>query len=207
MSVFDTLLNTVRMNDDFDDDFYDEEEDIEEEEKRSEPKQKTNSRFSRKIEDSEPDEFDDLDDLEDLEDDEPVKEKRKRFGRERNTRQERTETASASSERNSSKITPMKKAGTAAMEVCVIKPTSMEETEEIVDTLRDNCTVVLNLEGHDVETAQRFIDFVSGASYAIDGTLRMISSYIFIITPYGVEITGDIQDIIGEAAPNIRTEF
>ncbi len=93
------------------------------------------------------------------------------------------------------------------MEVCVIKPTSMEETKEIVDTLRDNCTVVLNLEGLDVETAQRIIDFVSGASYAIDGALRMVSSYIFIVTPDGVEITGDIQDILGDAAPNIRTEF
>ncbi|MDO4617004.1 MAG: cell division protein SepF [Lachnospiraceae bacterium] len=204
MSVFDNLLNTVRLNDDYDEDFYDEEDEFREEKKDSKKESKTNSRFSRKIDNDDPDDFDDFDDFTD---DEPVKEKKKRFGKEKTkaSKQEKTEAPSYSGGR--SKITPIKKAGTAVMEVVVIKPTSMEETEEIVDTLRDNCTVVLNLEGHDVETAQRFIDFVSGASYAIDGTLRMISSYIFIITPYGVEITGDIQDIIGEAAPNIRTEF
>ncbi len=206
MSVFDNLLNSVRLNDDYDDDFYDSDDEFEDEKEEKEEKKSSrlNSRFSRKIDDSEPDDFDDFDD----EEDEPVKEKKKRFGREKASKtqqEERIEPETRSA--RSSKITPIKKAGTETMEVCVIKPTSMEETEEIVDTLRDNCTVVLNLEGHDVETAQRFIDFVSGASYAIDGTLRMISSYIFIITPYGVEITGDIQDIIGETAPNIRTEF
>ena len=37
------------------------------------------------------------------------------------------------------------------MEVCVIKPTSMEDTREIADTLVDNSTVILNLEGIDVD--------------------------------------------------------
>lgn len=45
------------------------------------------------------------------------------------------------------------------MEVCVIKPSSMEDTREIADTLVDNSTVILNLEGIDVELAQRIIDF------------------------------------------------
>lgn len=193
MSVFDRLLNTVRLNDDYDDDFYDEEEELDEAEYEKEPK--VNSRFSKKIDN----------DLDDLDEEETEKPKKKKFGKEKTAKAEKPERSAYST--RSSKITPIKKAGTTDMEVCVIKPTSMEETKEIVDTLRDNCTVVLNLEGMDVETAQRIIDFVSGASYAIDGTLRMVSSFIFIITPYGVEITGDIQDLLGEAAPNIRTEF
>ena len=45
------------------------------------------------------------------------------------------------------------------MEVCVIKPRSMEDTREITDTLLANCTVVLNMEGLDVDIAQRIIDF------------------------------------------------
>ena len=58
------------------------------------------------------------------------------------------------------------------MEVCVIKPASMEDTREIADTLVDNSTVVLNLEGMDVELAQRIIDFTSGACYSLGGSCR-----------------------------------
>ena len=57
------------------------------------------------------------------------------------------------------------------MEVCVIKPTTMEEAREIADTLVDNSTVILNLEGIDVELAQRIIDFTSGACYSLGGSL------------------------------------
>jgi len=85
------------------------------------------------------------------------------------------------------------------MEVCVIKPTSMEETREITDTLRANRTVVLNMEGVDVNLAQRIIDYASGTCYAIQGNLQKISNYIFIITPRSVEISGDFSELMGGA--------
>lgn len=83
-----------------------------------------------------------------------------------------------------------------SMEVCVIKPTSVEEAREITETLLANRTVVLNLEGLDVDIAQRIIDFTSGSCFAIDGNLQKISHYIFIITPSTVDISGDFQEII-----------
>ena len=82
------------------------------------------------------------------------------------------------------------------MEVCVIKPTSIEEAREITETLLENRTVILNLEGLDVEIAQRIIDFTSGSCYAIHGNLQKISHYIFIITPASVDISGDFQEIL-----------
>lgn len=97
------------------------------------------------------------------------------------------------------KVTPMrpaKKAGLNGMEVCVIKPTSVEEAREITETLLANRTVVLNLEGLDVEIAQRIIDFTSGSCFAISGNLQKISHYIFIITPASVDISGDFQEIL-----------
>ena len=95
------------------------------------------------------------------------------------------------------------------MEVCVIKPASMEDTREIADTLLAGCTVVLNLEGIDVDIAQRIIDFCCGACYCMSGCLQKVSSYIFILTPSSVEISGDIQDILSGAfdLPNIRTDY
>jgi cell division inhibitor SepF len=97
------------------------------------------------------------------------------------------------------KITPMKPArrtGGAGMEVCVIKPQNIEDAREITETLLANMAVVLNLEGLDVEIAQRIIDFASGSTYAISGNLQKISNYIFIITPASVDISGDFQEIL-----------
>lgn len=97
------------------------------------------------------------------------------------------------------KVTPMrpsKKQAGAGMEVCVIKPTGFEDSREITDTLLNNRTVVLNVEGLDVDVAQRIIDFASGSCYAIDGNLQKISNYIFIITPASVDISGDFQSLV-----------
>lgn len=85
------------------------------------------------------------------------------------------------------------------MELCVIRPTTIEDGREITDTLLDNRAVVLNLEGLDVDIAQRIIDFTSGSCYAISGNLQKISHFIFIITPASVEISGDFQDVLSGA--------
>jgi len=101
------------------------------------------------------------------------------------------------------KVTPMrpsKKIGDNGMEVCVIKPTSVEDAREITETLLAGRTVVLNLEGLDVDIAQRIIDFTSGSCFAISGNLQKISHYIFIITPASVDISGDFQEILTGAS-------
>jgi len=100
------------------------------------------------------------------------------------------------------KVTPIRQTVTrkmpgSGMEVCVIKPTSVEDAREITETLLANRTVVLNLEGLDVDVAQRIIDFTSGSCFAISGNLQKISHYIFIITPSSVDVSGDFQDIFG----------
>lgn len=97
-----------------------------------------------------------------------------------------------------SRLTPVrsKKVVGSGMEVCVIKPTSVEDAREITETLLANRTVVLNMEGLDVDIAQRIIDFTSGSCYAISGNLQKISHYIFIITPASVDISGDFQEIL-----------
>jgi len=116
--------------------------------------------------------------------------------------QEAQEAAEEKQKRTLPKVTPMrqsKKVGIGGMEVCVIKPTSVEDAREITETLLANRTVVLNLEGLDVEIAQRIIDFTSGSCFAISGNLQKISHYIFIITPASVDISGDFQEIIGSS--------
>lgn len=107
--------------------------------------------------------------------------------------------ADESVKKPSPKVTPMrqmKKMPGTGMEVCVIKPTTVEDAREITETLLANRTVVLNLEGLDVDIAQRIIDFTSGSCFAISGNLQKISHYIFIITPASVDISGDFQEIL-----------
>ena len=84
----------------------------------------------------------------------------------------------------------------ASQEVCIFKPTSIEDAREITETLLQGKAVVINFEGLHVELSQRIIDFISGSCYALDGNLQKISNYIFIATPDSVDISGDFQDLV-----------
>lgn len=147
------------------------------------------------------DEYYDDDYLDDGEDDEPVVQ-RKAPARPKEDAYDGAPKKQAAVPGNN-KITPIKQpsarrmSNSSGMEVCVIKPTSVEDAREITETLLANRTVVLNLEGLDVDIAQRIIDFTSGSCFAINGNLQKISHYIFIITPASVDISGDFQDIFG----------
>jgi len=99
----------------------------------------------------------------------------------------------------SSKVVPMKR----AMEVSLIKPTSIEDAREICDYLLAGKAVVLNMEGIHMEVAQRIIDFTSGATYSMNGNLQKISSYIFIATPESVELSGDFQDLLNNGSLDV----
>ncbi len=130
-------------------------------------------------------------------DDEPIEEIPKKMSVLKETSQDMEEDKPVV-KKAAPKVTPMrqtKKTGNG-MEVCVIKPTSIEDAREITETLLANRTVVLNLEGLDVDIAQRIIDFTSGSCFAISGNLQKISHYIFIITPAIVDISGDFQEIL-----------
>ena len=69
------------------------------------------------------------------------------------------------------KVVPMRR----SMEVTMIKPTSMEDSRDICDYLLAGKAVVLNMEGIHTETAQRIIDFTSGATYSMNGNLQKLS--------------------------------
>ena len=203
MSVLDKFLDAIRLNDDFDDD----DEFFDDDELEALEDEKPKHRFFKKLED-------DLDDEGDEEETyvKPAKKIHTADLKQPSASAAKTAKQQPKTVPSSSKITPMRnrKPGTGNnMEVCVIKPSSMEDTRDIADTLIDRCTVVLNLEGIDVDVAQRIIDFSSGACYSIGGSLQKISSYIFILTPANVEISGDFQEILSGAfdVPSVRNNF
>lgn len=194
MAIFDKFLNAIRLNDDYDEEdeeFYDDEEEDFDDEEIEEPKPRKSSRFTSRMSHKN-----------------EVPNEAPKPEREEKPAQSYRQVKPV---RNNSKVTSIKRknASSNVMEVCVIKPTKVEDYREIADTLLSGCTVILNLEGLDVELAQRIIDFSSGSCYAINGSLQKVSSYIFTLTPNGVEISGDIQDILGTASNNttMRNSF
>ena len=82
------------------------------------------------------------------------------------------------------------------VEVYVIKPQDFAEAQTAADLLKEGRTVVINLEGVELTVAQRSIDFVGGATYAINGSLQAVSNNIFIAAPDSIEVSGDLKSEI-----------
>ena len=80
------------------------------------------------------------------------------------------------------------------MHVVIFKPESFTDVTAIADELNDKKTVVLNLESCEREVSRRIIDFLTGAVYAVDGSIQKIADRIFLIAPYNVGIMGDFKD-------------
>ena len=85
-------------------------------------------------------------------------------------------------------------AATTQLSVVLVKPERFENAAEIADHLRDRRTVVLNLEDTNKEIARRLIDFLSGVTYSLEGKIKKVANNTFIITPYTVDIMGDLID-------------
>lgn len=82
------------------------------------------------------------------------------------------------------------------LKVVVMQPENFEDAQEICDYLKDKKPTVINLENVEKENAQRVIDFLSGAVYALEGTIQKIANGIFIVAPYNIDVMSDLNDDI-----------
>ncbi len=83
---------------------------------------------------------------------------------------------------------------TTQLQVVLVKPDRFENAAEIADHLREKRTVVLNLEQTSKDVSRRILDFLSGAAYAQEGKVKKVALSTYIITPYNVDILGDLID-------------
>ena len=116
---------------------------------------------------------------------------------ERAERRERTgslysSTALMDEERRSNKVVNIRAA--TQLQVVLVKPEKFEDASSIADHLREKRTVVLNLESTNKEIARRLLDFLSGVAYANEGKIKKVAISTYIITPYNVDILGDLID-------------
>lgn len=91
--------------------------------------------------------------------------------------------------------------GAAALELKVVRPETFDSAPKIADHLLNRCTVVLNLEATNKETAKRLIDFLSGVAYSIGGSVRRVATNTFVITPSNVGVSGETLSEAPKSAP------
>ena len=125
----------------------------------------------------------------DYEDDfeEPAKESRSLFDDRKEERREERR-----SEDRHNKVVNIH--ATTQLKVVLVKPERFENASEIADHLKDKRTVVLNLESTNKDIARRLIDFLSGVAYAGEGKIKKVAANTYLITPYSVDIEGDLID-------------
>lgn len=85
---------------------------------------------------------------------------------------------------------------TAQLQVVLSKPEEFEDAQEIADNLISKRTVLLNIENLDKDLSRRLIDFLSGVAYAQGGNIKRVANRTYIVTPYNVDILGDVLETI-----------
>ena len=83
---------------------------------------------------------------------------------------------------------------TTQLQVVLVKPERFEDASTVADHLNAKRTVVLNLESTNKEISRRLVDFLTGVAYANNGQIKRVANSTFIITPYNVDIVGDLLD-------------
>ncbi len=83
---------------------------------------------------------------------------------------------------------------TAQLKVALEKPQRFDDASAVADHLNAKRTVVLNLEAANKDVSRRILDFLSGVAYALNGQIKKVANCTFIITPYNVDIMGDLLD-------------
>ena len=96
---------------------------------------------------------------------------------------------------NNAKVVSLPSNGRSKM--IVYYPVSYEDTKNIIDNLKSRKPIIVNMESIDVEVAQRILDFISGACYALGGVVYKVSSKIFAVGPADYDIIGNSDGLRG----------
>ena len=75
--------------------------------------------------------------------------------------------------------------------VHLVLPRSFNDAQQIADRFKDSVPVILNLQSADTELSKRLIDFASGLTYALDGSMQRVADKVFLLTPRNVEVSAE----------------
>jgi cell division inhibitor SepF len=98
---------------------------------------------------------------------------------------------SSSSSRSSSRPTRLRAADAGKASVHLVLPRSFNDAQQIADKFKDSVPVILNLQSADNELSKRLIDFASGLTYALNGSMQRVADKVFLLTPRNVEVSAE----------------
>ncbi len=81
--------------------------------------------------------------------------------------------------------------GSSQARVHLVLPRSFNDAQQIADRFKDSVPVILNLQSADTELSKRLIDFASGLTYALDGSMQRVADKVFLLTPRNVEVSAE----------------
>jgi|SRR5688500_2692709 cell division inhibitor SepF len=81
--------------------------------------------------------------------------------------------------------------GASQVRVHLVLPRSFNDAQQIADRFKDSVPVILNLQSADTELSKRLIDFASGLTYALDGSMQRVADKVFLLTPRNVELSAE----------------
>lgn len=91
-------------------------------------------------------------------------------------------------------------------DIRIVRPSNIEESQQVCSLLMETHPVVVNLEGIDIQEAQRIMDFISGCVFAVSGNMCQVSRYIFVFAPKDIDIYGDyLKSLENEEIYNIAS--
>ena len=80
-----------------------------------------------------------------------------------------------------------------ATKIVIVRPEDLEDATWVCDHLRDNEICIVNMQGIDVQAAQRLADYMAGVSYALYAKIERIETNIVVIAPEAIPITPDLK--------------
>ena len=75
--------------------------------------------------------------------------------------------------------------------VHLVVPRSFNDAQQIADRFKAQVPVIINLQGADTDLSKRLIDFSSGLTYALDGSMQRVADKVFLLTPRNVELSAE----------------
>ena len=86
---------------------------------------------------------------------------------------------------------PLEAVASASVRVHLVVPRSFNDAQSIADKFKESVPVIVNLQGTDVELSKRLIDFSSGLTYALNGSMQRVADKVFLLTPRNVEVSAE----------------
>ncbi|MDD3350164.1 MAG: cell division protein SepF [Eubacteriales bacterium] len=109
-----------------------------------------------------------------------------------------------------SRILPMaasKATSPNQMKMVVIEPKSIDECPRLVDSLKAKKPIIINLEKIETDSARKIFDFLSGATYALNGNIQKVANNIFLFAPENVDISAQVDQKNGNFSEGTKNPW